>query len=136
MSAHSQPPLDQDIVRQASLRDAAFDLRMRASYRQASAELSARTRAQLQLRVRTATAARARTASISRRVAWGLAAAGSLALLFGLGPRLQAPPAARMATASVAGDRGGLVATLDEPPDLYLWVASDDAAAMTSEQAR
>jgi hypothetical protein len=116
--------------------DEAFDRRLRTQYRDAATRLSPRARAQLQQRVRAALSPGARPGN-SRRVAWGLAVACSLALVVGLGQRWQAsngaPHATNVPIAGVAGDNGELVATLDETPDLYLWVASDDAAAMTSE---
>jgi hypothetical protein len=111
----------------------AFERGLRLHYWQATTQLSARTRAQLQQRLRAAAAPRD-VALRSPRVGWSLAAACSLALVFGLSQRLQHDPM-RSAPASIAidGDSGDLVATLDETPDLYLWVASEDAATMTSE---
>lgn len=117
-----------------------FDRRLRLHYWQASAQLSAHSQAQLRQRLRAATSPRAESARVasigSRRVAWSLAVVGSLALAFAVGLRWQEPDAMRLQPSTITSNASGsdqLVATLDETPDLYLWVASGDAATMTSE---
>jgi hypothetical protein len=117
-----------------------FDRRLRLHYWQATTQLSARTQAQLQQRLRAAMASHATSPRSafrrSRRIAWSLAAACSLVVAFGVGERWQAPGAAGPPPSMIASSASGndqLVATLDETPDLYLWVASGDATAMTSE---
>ena len=116
------------------LSDDDFDRAMRARHRNAIAHLSPRVQAQLQQRFR---GLRAPTATRPRHPAWGLALACSLALVFAFGIHRRSTsemPLAPAATVVAAGnDNGELVATLDEAPDLYLWLASDDANAMLSE---
>jgi len=117
-----------------ALADDDFDRAMRARHRNAIAHLSPRVQAQLQQRLR---GLRAPTATRPRHPAWGLALACSLALVFAFGIHRRSTsemPLAPAATVVAAGnDNGELVATLDEAPDLYLWLASDDANAMLSE---
>lgn len=112
--------------------DEAFDRKLRDHYADATLHLSARANAQLQQRLRVAISQRPR----SHRSAWLLATACSLALVaaFGLQWRAQSDIAPR-APAPIANgsDSTELVATLDEAPDLYLWLASDDATALASE---
>ena len=112
-----------------------FDRKLHDHYVDAALHLSSRTRAQLQQRLRTAISQRSHGRR-SGRPAWILATACSLALVaaFGLKWRAQDAPASR-ASAPVAdsSDSGELVATLEETPDLYLWLASDDAVALASE---
>jgi hypothetical protein len=115
-------------------RDADFDRRLRARYADATLHLSARTHAQLQQRLRAAIAQRPRGRNRGR--AWIFATACSLALVtaFGLQWRAQDPSTPR-APAPIAdtSDNSEIVATLEETPDLYLWLASDDAIALASE---
>ena len=124
-----------------------FDDAMRSRYVQATMQLSPRTRIQLHNRLR-ATLADNVQKKHGRRPAWLLATVCSLALVFGFGMQWRAsndkPPAtmpsvtlvaaqgAMVATQSKA-DSGELVATLDESPDLYLWLASDDAKSFATE---
>ena len=113
--------------------DDAFDRALRAHHRNAAASLSPRVQAQLQQRLRAL-----RTPMIDtrrRNPAWGLALACSLALVSIIGIHRRASsdmPAAPVATTG-NNDTGELVATLDEAPDLYLWLASDDANRLLSE---
>lgn len=119
-------------------RDASFDRKLHDRYVDAALHLSARTTAQLQQRLRAATAQRP-IGRHNRGAAWILATACSLALVaaFGLqwraqdasGPQAPAP----ITDNSGIGDNGEIVATLEETPDLYLWLASDDAIALASE---
>ena len=124
-----------------------FDDAMRLRYAQATMQLSPRTRTQLHNRLRTALAGNIHEKH-GHRPAWLLATACSLAVVFGFGMQWRAgnekPPASMQPVtvvaaqgAAVAGRRkangGELVATLDESPDLYLWLASDDAKTFTTE---
>jgi hypothetical protein len=115
-------------------RDADFDRQLRDRYADATLHLSARTNAQLQQRLRAAIAQRPR--GRNRGSAWILATACSLALVaaFGLQWRAQDPSTPRTpAPIADADDNSEIVATLEETPDLYLWLASDDAIALASE---
>ncbi|MFL6592717.1 MAG: hypothetical protein ACJ8GK_08445 [Luteimonas sp.] len=113
--------------------DARLDDTMRTTHADAVANISARTRVQLHNRLQAALSASrpART----HRPAWGLALAASLALVAVIGLRARAPaPSAPMPVAAErSGDDGDLVASLDETPDLYLWLASRDASGLVSE---
>ncbi len=124
-----------------------FDDTMRARYAESTMQLSARTRTQLHNRLR-ATLAGNGHKKHDHRPAWLLATASSLALVFGFGMQWRAgnekPPAAVPPVTLVAapgtvvaaqrkGDSGELVAALDESPDLYLWLASDDAKSFATE---
>jgi hypothetical protein len=115
--------------------DAMFDRRLRDRYADAASHLSTRTNAQLRQRLRAAIAQRPQGRRY-RGSAWILATACSLALVaaFGLQWRARDVPTPR-APAPVAdgGGNGESVATLEETPDLYLWLASDDAIALASE---
>jgi hypothetical protein len=113
--------------------DDAFDRMLRMHHRNAAANLSPRVQAQLQQRLR---ALRTPMDDTRRRApAWGLALACSLALVFTIGIHRRTSndmPATPVATTG-NNDTGELVATLDEAPDLYLWLASDDANRILSE---
>jgi len=127
MSDYKRPP------RAGVVSDDDFDRALRARHRDAAASLSPRVQAQLQQRLR----ALRMPAPFPRQrhPAWGLALACSLALVMVVGIHRRAtrdlpgPPVA--ATSNT--DANELVATLDEAPDLYLWLASDDANNMLSE---
>jgi hypothetical protein len=108
--------------------EAAFDQRLREQHAEAVAHLSARTRAQLQQRLRASL-----QAPHPRRpvLAWAMATAAALLLVFGLG-RQSGTPAPTVAVAASVADEGADVA-LDENPDFYLWLASNDATAFASE---
>lgn len=124
-----------------TMNDHDFDARLRGHHAQALANTSARTQAQL----------RRRLATVPERhpsmhaFAWPLAAACAVGLLVvGLQWR-QTDTAATSASsvaaapdtvdASSATDDGDFdaYAALDEAPDLYLWLASSDAAALAME---
>jgi len=112
-----------------------FDRALRARHREAVASLSPRVQAQLQQRLRAL-----RTPAASQRArhpAWGLAAVCSLAvvLAFGIHRRMadNHVPLPASTVAISGNDNGELVATLDEAPDLYVWLASDDANNILSE---
>ncbi len=124
-----------------------FDSAMRSCYMQSTMHLSQRTRTQLQNRLRATLAGKGRERH-AHRPAWLLATACSLALVFGFGmqwhtgnqnPTATAPPVTQITAQETASagqgmaDNGELVATLDESPDLYLWLASDDAQSFATE---
>lgn len=110
-----------------------FDRAMRAIHAEAVSHLSARTQAQLRQRLRTVL-----SPPPPMRHGWRLATAALLVVGLAGGlywrsstlPRAM-PPAP--VAASEAVDSGGLVAVIDETPDLYLWLASDDADRLASE---
>ena len=117
-----------------------FERALRARYAEATTNLSARTQAQLHNRLQAAVAEDSRARS--RRPIWLLAtaAAFSLALIAAFGlqwrPGAESMPSTTPTPALVANgtsDEGELVATLDETPDLYLWLASDDANTLATE---
>ena len=119
----------------AAIGDEGFDRALRALHADAVSNLSARTRAQLQQRLRIAAMPAPSRRSASQRHGWQLASA-LVALLLVAGaywrtslPR--APSPAAVATAST--DNGDLVAVIDETPDLYLWLDSDEATRLASE---
>jgi len=122
--------------RGSALSDGDFERALRARHREAIDSLSPRVQAQLQQRLR---ALRAPATGIRRRhPAWGLAAACSLAVVFAFGIHRRLADkntSVPVPTVAVSGnnDSGELVATLDEAPDLYLWLASDDANKILSE---
>ena len=121
--------------------DGRFDARIRQAHADAVSHLSARTHLQLQLR-RGAAATTRRKPAATRSFAWPLAAAcavGALAIGLQLRPpespeTVPAPDPAR-ALATAAPDAGVADAwtALDESPDLYLWLESDDAAMLAME---
>lgn len=113
--------------------DTCFDQAMRRVHAEALAHVSANTQA----RLRSARHAAAAQAPPRQGLRW--AVAGGVAAVFALAVGLQwqapspqpAPPAATAmaaATETPAHDYGGAVAVLDENPDLYLWLASNDDA--------
>ena len=113
--------------------DRRFDHALQSRYRHAAENVSVRTQAQLRIRLN---AAMAPPESLhARRTAWRLAALFSLALATVVGLQLRTPePAAPAKVAANANaDNGDLLASLDEAPDLYLWLASDDASSLVSE---
>ncbi|KGQ19546.1 hypothetical protein LF41_2806 [Lysobacter dokdonensis DS-58] len=120
------------------------DEAIRALHADALDQLSPRVRAQLQQRRRVALRGEGAQAPASRwRLAFPLAAAaavGALAIgvqLNSLPPTTSAPtvavvqPAATNASANA--DETVIASTLEENPDLYVWLASDDAALMAME---
>jgi len=119
-------------------RDARFDAAMRQLHATAVGRVSGRTRLQLQQLPRSATtAAPARRGFGWRPLAASFAAV--LALMVGVqlwnapepSPAEQAAPTATPATVADAAD--DIDAVLDENPDLYLWLASNDAYALAME---
>ena len=113
-----------------------FDDALRQRHATAVAHVSARTQAQL--RHRLAASATAPRHVVRHRMAWAAATACAalFALVVGLQLRPQPTPAPSPATVVVddsQGDANTAYACLDENPDLYLWLASNDAVALASE---
>lgn len=115
--------------------DERFDQAMRELHAQAVTNVSSATRARLRAARRGLPAA-----SDSRRghgwiVASGCAAVFALAIALQLQPRPASQPAIpAVAQAPVAYDADTAMAALDENPDLYLWLASNDDALPVAEQ--
>lgn len=115
----------------------AFDARAQALHARAVHQVPARTLREL--RVRRAAASPVRHSP--RRLAWPMAAACAamvavVAVLLQPGGTLPAPAAEtqRMATLEPALESGGeAYAALDEDPELYLWLASQDALPLAME---
>ena len=112
-------------------RDARFDAAMRQLHESAVDRVSGRTRLQLQQAPRTPATSAARP----QRLAWPLAAsfAAVLALMVGMQLWNEPAPAPAAAPATVADADADIDAVLDENPDLYLWLASNDAYALAME---
>jgi len=108
-----------------------IERRMQDAHAQALEQLSPRTRAQLRQRLRATLAAPAPPRA--RAWAWAPAAVVLAALALWLPFRAtRAPqPVPVAATTPAASDEP--LAALEETPDFYLWLASDDAVALASE---
>ena len=116
--------------------DRAFDARLRQVHAQAVAQVPARTLAQLHPH-----RAPVRASTPSRWTAWPLAATCAIALVAG-GMLIRYPtqpipqdPTAMEQAASVNGDSepGDVYAALDESPELYLWLGSNDTDTLITE---
>jgi hypothetical protein len=122
--------------------DHSFDQAMRRLHLQAVDQVSPATRARLRVARQAATTPA--TAREHRRgrgwvLATGFAAVSALAIGLLLRPSPQAPainsPAPAVAAATSATyDADTALATLDENPDLYLWLASNDDAMPALDQ--
>lgn len=110
-----------------------LDRELRHRHAQALTNLSPRTLTQLQQRRQAALHPRASTPM--RAFAWPLAAACAIgALALGLQLRQhEIAPATTLAVANDTNDIDNAYAALDETPDLYLWLASNDAVTLASE---
>jgi hypothetical protein len=112
--------------------DDRFDEAIRAQHAQSLDHLSPRVRAQLQQRRRAAMAGESPTAERPWRLAWPIAAACALGVLV-IGMQLRSlpepttTPAVVATTPATPNDEGAEYATLEESPDLYVWLASDGA---------
>ena len=113
-------------------RDARFDAAMRQLHESAVDRVSGRTRLQLQQAHRKTPAA---SPARPHRLAWPLAAsfAAVLALMVGMQLWNEPVPAPAAAPANVADTDADIDAVLEENPDLYLWLASNDAYALAME---
>ena len=101
-----------------------FDRAMRDLHAQALMQVSPRTRA----RLRTARATTIHGAPV-RGFGWVVATAFAAMFALAIGLQWQGPDATTDAptqTASRDAANYGAIATLDENPDLYLWLASND----------
>jgi hypothetical protein len=111
-----------------------FDTQLRQLHAQAVEHVSPRTRVQLRPRHETA-----RSLPAKRPLhAWPLAATCAIALVAG-GLFLRHPqqetamtPASAVTTNS-DNEPGDVYAALDESPELYLWLASNDTASLVTE---
>ena len=113
-----------------------FDNALRQRHAEAVTHLSVRT--QVQLRNRLAASTANPRHFVRHRIAWAAATACAalFALVIGLQLRPQPMPAASSATVVVddsQADASTAYAVFDENPDLYLWLASNDAVALASE---
>ena len=115
--------------------DRRFDHSLRSRHLDAVENVSARTQAQLHIRLHAAMSAPGTLRA--RRPAWGVVAVFLLVLVTVAGLQLRAPErpvrAQAVVAADISADNDELLASLDEAPDLYLWLASDDASALVSE---
>lgn len=114
----------------------AFDGAMRELHAQALTQVSPRTRA----RLRAARTAAATQRTPMRGLRWALATGfvAVFALSIGLqwrGPSSTANLPTRTAVIEAANDNtGGSVEALDENPDFYLWLASNDSLPVAMER--
>lgn len=114
-----------------SISDEGFDRALRAIHSDAVSNVSVRTQAQLRQRLRSAT-----RPAPSTRHGWQMASAlVALVLVAGAYWRTTAlpDPPSPAAIAAASADDGDLVAVIDESPDLYLWLDSDEATRLASE---
>jgi hypothetical protein len=114
----------------------------RARHDQALATLSTRTRTQLHNRLQAALTGGSGHGQRMRMPAWSWAAAAALVLAFAFGAPWRnlhepastpATPLAATIPATTAPAADSALATLDQNPDFYLWLASSDAVALASE---
>jgi hypothetical protein len=120
--------------------DGRFDQAMRELHAQAVAQVSSPTRARLRV-ARQAAARPAIQREPHRGLNWvlgsGLAAVFAVAIGLQLRPAQTPAPASPSALATTtnatAFDSDSAVAALDENPDLYLWLASNDDAVPSLE---
>lgn len=119
--------------------DHEFDARLQRQHAQSLAQVSARTQAQLHARRHAAVASTQR--SPMRALAWPLAAACAAGVL-AIGLQWRQPDTTLAVTppiATVSDDEfsstesASTYAALDETPELYLWLASADAATFAME---
>jgi hypothetical protein len=115
--------------------DEGFDRALRAIHADAVSNVSARTRAQLLQRLRSTTRTAPSRRHGLRRHGWQMASVlVALVLVAGAYWRITAlPETSPAAVATTATDNGDLVAVIDETPDLYLWLDSDEATRLASE---
>jgi hypothetical protein len=109
-----------------------FDATARRLHAQAVARVPVRTLVQLRPQ-----RAAARTSAKPRLLAWPLAATCAIALVAG-GVFLRTPsPTIPADTAPAVADSdsepGDVYAALDESPELYLWLASNDSTSLVTE---
>lgn len=107
-----------------------FDAKLRRAHAQAVEHVSPRTFVQLRPQ------ASQRTSPAKPRLqAWPLAATCAIALIAGglllRQPSQDAPSAPAPVTATDTNEPGDVYAALDESPELYLWLASNDTDLVT-----
>ena len=113
------------------MNDLEFDRRAREVHEQSLQALSPRVRAQLHNRLQAAVSAPRGAGHVHR---WGLATAAALALAIGFGvpwTGIEATAGPDLAALPAPGASEPL-ATLEQDPDFYLWLASADAVALAS----
>ena len=113
--------------------DEAFDRAMRGLHAQAITQVSARTRARLRAARTTASTRPAAARGLRWAVASGFAAIFAVAIAvqwWGPSSTGQAPTR----TAAIDAADYGAMATFDENPDLYLWLASNDDTLPSSSE--
>lgn len=121
------------------MNDLEFDRRARTLHAQALAAQSPRVRAQLHHRLQATLAGTGASGATHRshavhRWSWTTAAVLALALAFGAPWRNVHEPSAPAVVARQAADTGATgLATLEQDPDFYLWLASSDAVALAME---
>ena len=113
--------------------DDAFDHALRALHDEALTQVSTRTRTQLQQRRRAATAPAARVATRGWRLALGTAMVAAVLSVAYLGAGRWHPLHAPRAISTADPGQPDVLAVIDETPDLYLWLASDDARQFAKE---
>jgi anti-sigma-K factor RskA len=112
--------------------DDAFDRTLQTLHADAVAHVSPRTRAQLLQRLRAAMASSVPVAHDRWRLATAAALAAVLVSVAYVDTiRWQPREAPAIAAADTA--QPDVLAVIDEPPDLYLWLASDDARQFANE---
>ena len=124
MSTHTHDPHD--------ARDAAFDAAARSAHAASLEHLSARVRAQLAQRRRAALAGTPRRDAHPLRIVWPIAAAAAIGAL-AIGLQMRTPAPAPSVAVIAPTDAATTYDTLEESPDLYVWLASDDAASLAME---
>ncbi len=105
--------------------DDAFDRAMRKLHAQALMQVSPRTRA----RLRAARTAAATRGAPTRGLRWAVATGFVVVFALAIGLQWRGPSSIPTQTAAIGAANGGTdnaVGTLDENPDLYLWLASND----------
>lgn len=113
------------------MNDLEFDRRARALHARSLAALSPRVRAQLHNRRQAAAGHPPRQ---PHHWSWAAAAVLALAVAFGAPWRSVHEPASDvLAARAPAAAAAPALATLDQDPDFYLWLASADAVALASE---
>ena len=113
-----------------------FDNALRQRHAAAVAHIS--THAQVQLRNRLAASTTVSRHVVRHRMAWAAATACAALFVLAVGLELRPRPAPVPLPATVVaddsqGEANPAYASLDENPDLYLWLASNDAVALASE---
>lgn len=126
------------------MNDFDFDRKAKAVHAQALLAPSARVRAQLHNRLQAAmagtgagAAGHSQNVHAAHRWSWATAAVLAVALMFGAPWRSvqeqAAPATVAQVPAQVPANSATGLATLDQDPDFYLWLASSDAVSLAME---